>query len=203
MREPTAPTYYDRRAEEYDDWYRGVGLFAERSRPGFADELAQVTETLARLDPCRTLDVACGSGYLTRHLRGEVTGLDQSERMLAVAARQAPDASFVRGDGLELPFDDGRFDRVVSGHFYGHLDEGQRERFLAEAQRVASELVIVDASRGSAPVGEHWVQRSLNDGSEWEVYKRFFTPVELLDELGSGETLFAGTWFIVVRACVA
>ena len=26
--------YYDRRAPEYDDWYLGRGLFAERDRPG-------------------------------------------------------------------------------------------------------------------------------------------------------------------------
>jgi hypothetical protein len=26
--------YYDRRAPEYDDWYMGTGLFAQRDRPG-------------------------------------------------------------------------------------------------------------------------------------------------------------------------
>ncbi len=41
VREPTAPAYYDRRAPEYDDWYLGVGLFADRERPGFDDELAR------------------------------------------------------------------------------------------------------------------------------------------------------------------
>jgi SAM-dependent methyltransferase len=203
VREPTAPAYYDRRAEEYDDWYEGKGLFAERSRPGFSDELVRVTETLASLDPCRTLDVACGTGFLTRHLRGEVTGLDQSLRMLGVAATRAPDASFTQGDGLALPFADRSFDRVVTGHFYGHLDASQRTRFLDEARRVAPELVIVDASRVSSPIGEEWARRVLNDGTEWEVYKRYFTPDELLAELGGGETLLAGAWFLVVRVRVA
>ena len=49
VREPTAPAYYDRRAPEYDDWYLGVGLFADRERPGFDDELARVSEVLAGL----------------------------------------------------------------------------------------------------------------------------------------------------------
>src|ERR1700722_19038993 len=31
--------YYDRRAAEYDDWYLGAGLFAERVRPGWHEEL--------------------------------------------------------------------------------------------------------------------------------------------------------------------
>ncbi len=43
-------------------------------------------------------------------------------------------------------------------------------------------------------------ERILDDGSRWTVYKRFFDPDELADELGGGETLFAGRWFVVVRA---
>ncbi len=201
MREPNAPVYYDRRAEEYDDWYRGVGLFAERDRPGFDDELALVIDTLTSLEPRRTLDIACGTGFLTRHLPGEITGLDQSARMLAVAARQAPNATFIQGDGLELPFADNSFERVVSGHFYGHLGEGQRDRFLAETRRIASELVIVDASSARSPVSEEWASRVLNDGTEWTVYKRYFTPDQLLAEIGGvAETLLAGAWFLVARA---
>src|SRR5436190_7403659 len=145
-REPTAPEYYDRRAAEYDDWYRGTGLFEGRDREGFAEEVEAVSRTLASLAPAVTLDVACGTGFLTRHLPGEITGLDGSERMLDIAKTRAPEATFVHGDGLSLPFVDDAFDRVVSCHFYGHLDDGQRTRFLAEARRVARELVIVDAS---------------------------------------------------------
>ncbi len=201
MREPTAPVYYDRRASEYDDWYLGRGLYADRERQGFDEELTHVVATLASLPPARTLDVACGTGFLTRHVRGDVTGLDQSARMLEVARERMPAATLVRGDGLALPFPDSSFDRVVSGHFYGHLDESQRSTFLHEARRVARELVLVDASRGHSEVDEQWSPRVLSDGSSWEVYKRWFTPVELLAEVrGDGEVLFAGDWFLVVRS---
>ena len=53
-------------------------------------------------------------------------------------AAQAPSATFVQGDALALPFPDARFDRVFTGHFYGHLERTERERFLAEARRVAT-----------------------------------------------------------------
>jgi len=200
MREPTAPAYYDRRAAEYDDWYLGHGLYAARERDGFDDDVARVCETLAALAPARTLDVACGTGFLTRHLRGDVTGLDQSGRMLEVAARRLPHASLVRGDALALPFPDEAFERVVSGHFYGHLDATQRAMFLREARRVAQELVLVDASRERSPVDDEWSERRLRDGSSWEVYKRWFTPAGLLGELGGGDVLHAGPWFVVVRS---
>ena len=200
MREPTAPAYYDRRAREYDDWYLGRGLFADRDRPGFADELRRVTDTIAALPPVRTLDVACGTGFLTRHIRGAVTGLDASDRMLAVAHERLPDAALVQGDGLALPFPDDAFDRVLSGHFYGHLDESQREVFLREARRVAGELVLVDASLAHSEVEDLWQPRVLEDGTRWEVYKRWFAPDSLLAELDGGDVLHAGHWFVVVRS---
>ena len=200
MREPTAPAYYDRRAPEYDDWYLGQGLYADRDRDGFDDELEAVGATLAALAPARTLDVACGTGFLTRHLRGQVTGLDQSDRMLAVARTRLPEAELVLGDGLALPFPDDAFERVVTGHFYGHLDDRQRAQFLRESRRVAPELVVVDASRTHSDVDETWAPRVLSDGSSWEVYKRWFTPTELLAELGGGDVLLAGSWFVVVRS---
>jgi ubiquinone/menaquinone biosynthesis C-methylase UbiE len=200
MREPTAPVYYDRRAPEYDDWYLGRGMYSGRGREGFDDDLARVCETLALLPAGRTLDVACGTGFLTRHLAGDVTGLDQSARMLEVAAARLPDATLVRGDALALPFADDAFDRVVSGHFYGHLDGAQRAAFLREARRVAPELVVADASRERSHTGEEWSERTLSDGSSWEVYKRWFTPGDLVDELGGGEVLHAGPWFVVVRS---
>jgi demethylmenaquinone methyltransferase/2-methoxy-6-polyprenyl-1,4-benzoquinol methylase len=192
--------YYDTRAPEYDDWYLGHGRFAERDRPGWDQELTALFEAIQALPPKRTLDVACGTGFLTRHLPGDVTGLDQSARMLAIAAERRPDATFVQGDALELPFEDGSFERLFTGHFYGHLDEDERLRFLAGARRVAAELVVLDASHVHSPVAEEIQERILNDGSRWTVYKRYFEPDELAEELGGGETLFAGDWFVVVRA---
>jgi ubiquinone/menaquinone biosynthesis C-methylase UbiE len=192
--------YYDRRAPEYDEWYRGIGRFAERDRPGWEDELGALRNALEALPPARTLDVACGTGFLTRHLPGELVGLDQSEAMLEEARRQVPDATFVQGDALELPFEDNAFGRVFTGHFYGHLEGAVRERFLAEARRLAPELVVVDSALRDDVDPEERQERILNDGSRWKVYKRCFEPVALARELGGGETLFASHWFVAIRS---
>jgi ubiquinone/menaquinone biosynthesis C-methylase UbiE len=192
--------YYDQRAPEYDDWYLGRGLFEPRDRAGWDAELEQLFAVIAALEPSRTLDVACGTGFLTRHLRGDVVGLDQSKRMLEEAHKQAPSITCVQGDGLALPFVDTSFDRVFTGHFYGHLEPAERERFLSEARRVANEVVVVDASRAHSEVDEQMSQRVLNDGSTWEVFKRYFTGAGLAAELGGGEVLFEGEYFVVVRS---
>jgi SAM-dependent methyltransferase len=191
--------YYDLRALEYDDWWLGQGLYADRERPGWEDELRRLEDVIRDLSPVRTLDVACGTGFLTRQLRGDVVGLDASERMLEVARLQAPAARFERGDALSLPFEDGAFDRVFTSYFYCHLEEEERERFLAEARRVAPELVVVASIRGDGDASERWEERRLKDGSQWCVYKRVFEGPDLAAELG-GVVAFKGNWFVVVRA---
>ena len=192
--------YYEARAREYDDWWLGTGRFAERDRPGWDEELSALRQTLESLPSARTLDVACGTGFLTRHLPGEITGLDQSPTMLEVASEQAPAAELIRGEGTNLPFEDGSFDRIFTSHFYGHLEEEDRAAFLGEARRIAPELVITDASLAHSPVAEEHQERILNDGSRWEVYKRFFTGDGLAAELGGGRVLHEGRWFVVVAA---
>jgi ubiquinone/menaquinone biosynthesis C-methylase UbiE len=192
--------YYDHRAPEYDEWYQGVGRFEDRVRPGWDEEVAQLERIVAALPPMRTLDVACGTGFLTRHLQGQVTGLDQSERMLEIARAAAPQATFVQGDALALPFAADKFERVFAGHFYGHLDQVERTRFLAEARRVARELVIVDSALRDGVEAEEWQERILNDGSRWRVYKRFFEAEQLLEELDGGRVLHAGRWFVAVAS---
>jgi ubiquinone/menaquinone biosynthesis C-methylase UbiE len=191
--------YYDRRAFEYDDWWLGQGLYGDRERPGWEDELRLLEGVIRDLPPVRTLDVACGTGFLTRHLRGDVVGLDASERMLAVARDQVPSARFEQGDAFSLPFEDGAFDRVFASYFYCHLEDEERERFLAEARRVAPELVVVASIRGDGDASERLEERRLNDGSRWNVYKRVFEGPDLAGEL-SGEIVFKGRWFVVVRA---
>ena len=193
-------TYYERRAPEYDDWWLGTGLHASRHRPGWDESVAELTTTLAALPPAKTLDVACGTGFLTQHLPGTITGLDQSASMLELSSARVPDASFVRGDAIPLPFPDGAFERVFTSFFYGHLEEDDRLAFLGEARRVAEELVVVDSALNDDHEPVEWQERVLKDGSTWQVYKRFFTAGELAQELGRGRPLYESRWFVAVQA---
>jgi SAM-dependent methyltransferase len=190
--------YYERRAREYDDWWLGTGLFERRERPGWHEEVEQLLALLGSLAPARTLDVACGTGFLTRRLPGAVTGLDQSAGMVDIARARGIDA--VQGEAVPLPFADGLFERLFTSHFYGHLLAEEAERFLAEARRVAGELVVVDAAVRPEVEAERWEERRLNDGSAHQVFKRRYRGPDLAAELSGGEVLYAGDWFVVVRA---
>lgn len=192
--------YYSLRAREYDDWYLGTGQFAARERPGWMEAVHALERAVARLPVASTLDVACGTAFLTRHLPGEVTALDQSEEMLAVARTRLPNARLLAGDAVKLPFEENSFERVFTGHFYGHLEDPARERFLAEARRVAPELIVVDSAARPDHDLEEWQTRVLNDGSEFRVFKRYFDGPGLAAELGGGTVLHASEWFVMVRS---
>jgi SAM-dependent methyltransferase len=118
-------------AVAYDE-YLGPAMFAPS---------AQLTLTAAQIQPHeRVLDVACGTGILTKQIRAaRVVGLDVSPRMLAVA-RAAPGIEWVEGSAMALPFEDGAFDAVLCQHglqFYGDRAAGAREM-----RRVAGRAVV-------------------------------------------------------------
>jgi demethylmenaquinone methyltransferase/2-methoxy-6-polyprenyl-1,4-benzoquinol methylase len=191
--------YYERRAREYDDWWLGTGLHAGRHRPGWHESVIALTESLAALPPAATLDVACGTGFLTQHLPGTTVGLDQSESMLAIARERLPHSSFVQGNALQLPFPDSSFERLFTSFFYGHLEEEDRLVLLNEVRRAAGELVVVDSALNEDHEPVEWQERVLKDGSAWQVYKRFFTAEGLAEDLGGGEPLYESRWFVAVR----
>jgi len=83
------------------------------------------------------LDVACGPGYVSatvKELGAVLTGMDFSERMIAIANEMFPDIPFVQGDAQDLPFRDASFDRVLTN--FGLLHISHPDRACVEAFRV-------------------------------------------------------------------
>ncbi|MFF4489505.1 class I SAM-dependent methyltransferase [Streptomyces sp. NPDC001544] len=89
----------------------------------------------------RLLDVACGTGIVTRRLAAarpgmRVTGADLAEGMTRLAAARLPGA-VVRADSRRLPFPDGTFDAVTSVWLLHLLrDAADADRVVAECARV-------------------------------------------------------------------
>jgi len=83
------------------------------------------------------LDVACGPGYVSaaaKKLGAVPTGIDFSEKMIAIAKKMFADIPFVQGDAQNLPFENASFDRVLIN--FGLLHVSHPEEACAEAFRV-------------------------------------------------------------------
>ncbi|MFJ5557271.1 class I SAM-dependent methyltransferase [Streptomyces sp. NPDC093250] len=100
---------YDKEAERYDALRGG-----EARAAAAADAVLSLIPGGAR----DLLDVACGTGLVTRRFPAaraglRVTGADLAPSMTRMAATRLPGA-VVRADSRRLPFGDARFDVVVS-----------------------------------------------------------------------------------------
>ncbi len=183
--------YYARRVAEYEatSW--------EAFDPS---ECEAVERFVASLPRGRILDIGCGTGYLTRLLRGRLVALDQSAEMLALARARVPGAEFVHADVPPLPFPDGAFDLAFSSNVYSHIETAAaRAEFVAETLRVARALVVLEQAWRPGRERESWELRRLLDGSEHRVFKRYLTAEELAREL-DGAVVLASAEFIAVRA---
>ena len=101
------------------------------------------------------LDVGAGSGELlrvaatwsrqtNRHVRA--VGLELNERMAESINEDSDrfdEISSVRGDALELPFSDARFDYVICSLFTHHFVDEQVIEILREMSRVAKRRIFV------------------------------------------------------------
>jgi demethylmenaquinone methyltransferase/2-methoxy-6-polyprenyl-1,4-benzoquinol methylase len=100
----------------------------------------------------RALDVCCGTGDIAMRLEragAEVTGMDFSGEMLAVARKRGEEKGsnvrWTQGDAMNLPFGDEEFGVVSVG--YGLRNLANWERGLEEMWRVAKpggRLLILD-----------------------------------------------------------
>lgn len=125
-------------------------LYAHRSREEAKQHLPQIIE-LAQLNGMegRILDLGCGNGRYSELLRLEghrVTGLDYSEDLLNEAQRLQPQAQWLRGNMLNLPFD-ACFERVLSlftsfGYFDGDDDNLQVINNMAMALKEGGLLYL-------------------------------------------------------------
>jgi len=102
----------------------------------------EVAERIKGLPVHLTLEIACGTGRVTRHLRkaipatAKLIASDISPDMLAVARKklQSADIQWEIIDAQELPFDDKSFDLLVC--CFGFMFLADRAKGFSEAYRV-------------------------------------------------------------------
>ncbi|WP_225826069.1 class I SAM-dependent methyltransferase [Streptomyces naphthomycinicus] len=125
---------YDREADGYDV-----------SRGGEARAATAAQAVLGLIPPVphgpgRLLDVACGTGIVTRRFAAarpglRVTGADLAPAMAHRASARLPGA-VVRADSRRLPFPAGTFDAVTSVWLLHLLDPADVRAVIAECARV-------------------------------------------------------------------
>lgn len=112
----------------------------------------------------QVLDVACGTGDLTFMAanqveeQGHVTGLDLSAQMLDIARHKAKqrglrNVELVEGNALQLPFEDNRFDAVITGFAMRNVaDVDQAVAEMARVTRPGGRVLCLELSKPVSPL---------------------------------------------------
>jgi len=150
--------------ELLDDTVESIGELEENFRDiersnRLLGGFSAVESAMRALAPQTILDIGCGSGdaaaFLVRKARAagrslSVTCLDVNPDVLAIAQKRHgdPDLRFVRGNGANVPFEDGSFDVAMCNLTLHHCDPPAAVALLRELRRVArSRAVVTDLRR--------------------------------------------------------
>jgi len=218
--------YYRERAAEYDQWWLRQGRYdrGPAQKAQWFAEASEVRSALVAFRPeGRVLELACGTGIWTEQLlpfADELTAIDGSREMLAINAGRlgSPRVRYIEADLFRWrPSDKGCFDTIFFGFWLSHVPPERFAEFwnLADSCLAHEGRVFFLDSRyqDTSTAVDHVLpersatvlQRRLNDGREYRVYKIFYDRDELtrrLAELGwSFEIDETRNYFIYGAGC--
>lgn len=196
--------YYAARANEYDRVYL---------KPERQSDLREIERWLPEALAGRSvLEVACGTGYWTRHLAPvctRVVAVDASPETLRVAQSRVPSDSvqFLVGDAYALPIVPGGFDGGFAGFWWSHVPRSRMGQFLRgfnAGLTPGAKVVLIDnrfVPGSSTPIsdtdaeGNTYQIRALADGSTHRILKNFPSRDALLASIeGQAEAMRYREW---------
>jgi ubiquinone/menaquinone biosynthesis C-methylase UbiE len=188
--------YYDERAAEYDDVYRGAGPAIQRYAGKYQQNTVQVCEIVSGFGHGHLIDIACGTGFWAPHYARNCkrfTFVDQSAGMLAECKKRiewlglSGASRFVQGNVFDVALEPATYDCALVGFLLSHFAPEQEDAFfekLEEILKPAAQLMIIDSywserrkAGGRKKAGEQ--ERTLNDGRGFKIYKKYFDESDI------------------------
>lgn len=181
--------YYAKRAAEYERIYQKP----ERQKD-LATLRSLLQETLKGRD---VLEVACGTGYWTQvaaNAARSIFATDVNEEVLQIARAKdygTANVRFEKRDAFDLAGISGKFDASLAAFWWSHLKKSQVRDFLLHFHgnlAPGALIVFIDnnyAPGSSTPIsrtdeeGNTYQERTLENGSKYEVVKNFPNESEL------------------------
>lgn len=158
---------FNKHAGLYQDKYMNVDLYAET----FDFFLENIGNKKAAV-----LDIACGPGNITKHLLDKcpglnITGIDLSANMIALAKENNPTADFSVMDCREIGMIGHSFDAIVCGFCLPYLDRYETEKIIEDASKLLNEGGLFYLST----IEDDYSKSGLKKGSTGdEIYMHFY-----------------------------
>lgn len=194
--------YYKARAAEYDQWWLRTGRYdhGEKLNAQWFAEAKQVEAALDKFKPAgKILEFACGTGIWSERLlpfASHLTALDGSPEMIALntARLRSERVRYLETDIFKWQPTE-KFDTIFFSFWLSHvpperfeefwrlvrasLATGGRVFFLDSRHEPTSTAVNHQLPERTATV----LRRKLDDGREFQIYKIFYEPADLVSRL--------------------
>lgn len=195
--------YYRARAAEYDEWWLRLGRYdrGPELNAGWFAEIEKLAAALERFGPeGRILELAGGTGIWSERLLGHadaLTVVDGSSEMLAINAARlhSQRVEYLHEDLFDWQPDE-QFDTVFFSFWLSHVPDSEFDRFwtlVRSCLEPGGRVFFIDSRRRSTstardqttPVEADRMERRLNDGRKFNVYKIYYAPRDLEHRLAS------------------
>ncbi len=196
--------YYRARAGEYDEWFYRLGRYdyGQAINQQWFDEAETVMQALHTLGPVDTaLELASGTGIWTEQLlkvAQHITALDASPEVLEINRKKLDSdrVTYQQADLFQWQ-PEGTYDLILFGFWLSHVPPEKLDAFftkVASALNPGGKLFIIDSLRAQSstahdhtPYQQESIQhtRKLNDGREFTIYKVFYEPQTLRQQLSA------------------
>lgn len=175
MSNPTASVIdvYDTIADSYVQQYAGESA-----------DTPHVDIFLSKLQSkSRILDAGCGAGRDTAYMAGKgfsVTGIDLSQKMLAIAKCTYPNCTFLTIDIASISFPNDSFEGIISSYSLIHIPDEKIPSVLSRFHQILTKggWLTIFAQQGES---DHYIDEPFAPGKK--TFFNFFTPEGITETL--------------------
>ena len=216
-------SYFEERAAEYDDFFRGKGPAIAHYGGMYQLDVAKIQEIAAGFGKGHLIDVACGTGFWVPSYAAnctQLTCLDQSANMLEECRKRTEKLSMenepvlLQADFFNVELKEAGFDSALVGIVLSHLKREQEKVFFERLNEVLTpraRLMIIDSlwnpKRSKYRNKDGVEDRTLKDGRKFRVYKRYLDKSDIARTLSANQftikSLYLGDMLFAVTAARA